>query len=103
MRYNKFLKLIHFIGDISLINIAFIGAFYIINRIHPNRNFNDTFIILLIFFNLIWILIIFINRIYDIGQVEKLESILWNLFKSIAFHSLIIFSLIAAIQGYYYS
>jgi putative colanic acid biosysnthesis UDP-glucose lipid carrier transferase len=101
--YSRFIKLIHFLGDISLLNFAFIMAYIMgdISTKHPN--FDNYYIFLYIVFNLVWLLIILTLNIYNIQRIASIESILWNLFKSIFLHALIVFSFIAAIKGSYYS
>jgi putative colanic acid biosynthesis UDP-glucose lipid carrier transferase len=101
--YSRFLKLIHFLGDISLLNFAFIIAYIVggVSEFHPD--FDNYYIFLYVVFNLVWLLIILMLNIYNIQRVSTIESIIWNLFRSIFLHGLVVFSFIAAIKGYYYS
>jgi putative colanic acid biosynthesis UDP-glucose lipid carrier transferase len=101
--FSRFLKLIHFIGDISLLNIAFIIAYATNEEINGVAEFDDHYVFLYIAFNLVWLLIILILNIYNIQRTTAIESILWNVVKSIFLHALIIFTFIASIKGYYYS
>ncbi|MFL5731033.1 MAG: nucleoside-diphosphate sugar epimerase/dehydratase, partial [Cytophagaceae bacterium] len=101
--YSRFLKLIHFLGDISFLNFAFIIA-YITGEVSEKLpDFDNYYIFLYIVFNLVWLLIILVLNIYNIQRVATIESILWNLFRSIFMHALVVFTFIAAIKGYYYS
>jgi putative colanic acid biosysnthesis UDP-glucose lipid carrier transferase len=101
--FSRFLKLIHFIGDISLLNIAFLIAYASNKDLQGSSEFDDHYVFLYIAFNLVWLLIILILNIYNIRRTSSIESILWNVLKSIFLHALIIFTFIASIKGYYYS
>jgi putative colanic acid biosynthesis UDP-glucose lipid carrier transferase len=101
--YSRFLKLIHFVGDISLLNFAFITAYVAADISKKLPKFDDHYIFLYIVFNLVWLLIILMLNIYNIQRASTIESIIWNLFRSIFLHALIVFTFIAAINGYYYS
>ncbi|MDP4266941.1 MAG: undecaprenyl-phosphate glucose phosphotransferase [Bacteroidota bacterium] len=85
--YSKFIKLIHFLGDLSLLNISFILAYFIrfgsINLFHFG-NYST----LLFFFNLTWLLIIQLIDIYAIYRVTHIEKIFSNLIKAVLLHIL---------------
>jgi putative colanic acid biosynthesis UDP-glucose lipid carrier transferase len=101
--FSRFLKLIHFIGDISLLNIAFLIAYASNDSLKDFSEFNDHYVFLYIAFNLVWLLIILILNLYNISRNTSIENVLWNVVKSICLHALIIFTFIASIKGYYYS
>jgi putative colanic acid biosysnthesis UDP-glucose lipid carrier transferase len=101
--YSRFIKLIQFIGDISLLNLSFIAAYIITDISRRLPDFDDHYIFLFIVFNLVWLLIILLLSPYNIQRTNTIESILWNLIKAVLLHALIIFTFIASIKGYYYS
>jgi len=49
--YSRFLKLIHFVGDISLLNFAFITAYVAADISKKLPKFDDHYIFLYIVFN----------------------------------------------------
>jgi putative colanic acid biosynthesis UDP-glucose lipid carrier transferase len=101
--YSRFLKLIHFIGDISLLNFAFILSYISSNIASRHPKFSDHYIFLAITFNLVWLLLILLLKLYNIQRTSSIESILWNVLKSVFLHALIIFTFITSIKGHYYS
>lgn len=101
--YSKFIKLIHFSGDIFLLNLVFLLSYLFYNQINPLFSFNDHYIFLLIAFNLLWLLLGLTIDPYEIGRVMKNSKIVLNTIKVIFLHSLLIFAVLASIKGYYYS
>jgi putative colanic acid biosysnthesis UDP-glucose lipid carrier transferase len=101
--YSRFLKLIIFLGDISLLNIAFIIAYIVADISRKLPDFDDHYIFLYIVFNLVWLLITLGLDLYNVQRTNSIESILWNVIKSVFLHAMIIFTFIASIKGYYYS
>lgn len=100
-RYSRFIGFIHFIGDILLLNIAFLIAREL--RFDAIFSFNDQYRVLLIMCNLLWGIVAFGLRIYDISRVTNLEKVIINLVKSVFLHAVLIASLIVSLKGYYYS
>ena len=54
-------------------------------------------------FNLLWGIVAFGLRIYDISRVTSLEKVVINLFKSVFLHAILIAAMIFSLKGYYYS
>jgi putative colanic acid biosynthesis UDP-glucose lipid carrier transferase len=104
-RYSKFLWLVQFIGDVSLLNGSFLFAYLISDQTPSFANIPDNYIILHIIFNMAWIILAFTFNIYIYSTVRrrKLEIVIWNLIKIIALHILIIFTFIGALKESYYS
>ncbi len=100
-RYSRFLGFLHFTGDILLLNFAFLLAREI--RFGEQFVFNDQYRVLLIMLNLLWGIVAFGLRIYDISRVASLEKVAINLFKSVFLHAVLIAALIFSLKGYYYS
>jgi len=53
-RYSKFLWLIQFIGDVSLLNGSFLFAYLISDQTPAFSDITDNYIILHIMFNMAW-------------------------------------------------
>jgi hypothetical protein len=79
-RYSKFTRSIYLVGDIFLINLAFLLSyffkFYAVEEVEQ-----DYYIILVLYFNLTWVASAFFLRIYDISRVEENKNIVLNIFK----------------------
>lgn len=104
-RYSKFLWLIQFIGDVSLLNIAFFISYLFSDQTPPFSHITDHYITLHIIFNMSWIILAVSFNIYIYSTVRrrKLELVVWNLIKIVALHVLIIFTFIGALKESYYS
>ena len=100
--YSRFIKLIDFVGDISLLNCCFIIAFFWKKPL-TGTDFDDHYIFLHIVFNLVWLIIVLSLDIYTIHRTTRTENVLWKSIQSIGMHGLIIFTFIASIKGYHYS
>jgi len=77
--YSKYFWFIHFLGDIILINIAFLSAFY---YKFSSLNLDDKYIFLLLVFNFIWIFIAFMLNLYAIKRISRIDRILFNLIRA---------------------
>jgi Undecaprenyl-phosphate glucose phosphotransferase len=86
-------------GDISIVNGAFLLAFIIINRFKPFGEVENEYVMLHALFNLSWFLVISKLKITEIARNTKIENIIWNVLKAVTFHGLIIFSVIGLIKG----
>lgn len=104
-RYSKFLWLIQFIGDVSLLNFAFFASYLFSAQTPPFSQIQDHYITLHIIFNMAWIILAFTFNIYIYSTVRrrKLEIVVWNLVKILTLHVLIIFTFIGALKESFYS
>ena len=85
--YSRYFWFIHFIGDIFLINIAFILAYYIK---FETLDFSDKYRFLFITFNTVWILVALMLKLYELNRLRRLDRILYNLFKAFISNAFII-------------
>jgi putative colanic acid biosynthesis UDP-glucose lipid carrier transferase len=104
-RYSKFLWLIQFLGDFSLLNAAFFTAYLVSDQTPPFNQIKDHYITLHIIFNMAWLILAFTFNIYVSSTVRrrKLELALWNIVKIISLHILIIFTFMGALKEAPYS
>lgn len=103
-RYSKLFRLIHFLGDLLLVNFAFLIAFQLrFEEATMDEFLGDKYIMLIIVINLFWIISASFLNIYDLYRVINLEKIITNLIKAILLHALLIGILIVALKGHYYS
>ena len=100
-RYSKFIGIIHFVGDVVLLNASFITAAAI--RFGIGHDWNDHYRLLWIILNLIWIVVIYLTKVYDIARVQSVEKVIVNLIKSNILMALMASSFIFSLKGYYYS
>lgn len=100
--YSRFIKIIHFTGDLFLLNISFLLAFFLtVNNV--DYLLNDHYFTLHIVLNLVWVITAYILKIYSIERVTRVESVMLKIFNSLFLHGLIISAYILKIKGYYYS
>ena len=100
-RYSKFIGIIHFIGDVVLLNSSFLIAAYL--RFGSAFEVNDHYRQLWIILNLIWIVVVYITKVYEIARVQSVEKVAVNLFRSSMLMALMASSFIFSLKGYYYS
>lgn len=101
-RYSKFIGVINFIGDLFLLNVCFIFAFYIRFYLLSDSfhySFNSDYVSQLLFSNLCWIVLIFLFHLYNVDRVTQLEKIVWNLIKAVFTHGLLVFALAVIIKA----
>ncbi len=104
IRYSKLFKAIHFIGDLLLLNIAFLLAYQIrFSAILFDHYLVDKYTPLVIIFNIVWVLTTLLLNIYDFYRVMSLENVLKNLVKAVLLHSLLIAIFIVSSKGYFFS
>lgn len=101
-RYSKFLKFFHAAGDLLLINISFLLAAQLFRQDYT-QSYEDQYRTLLILMNLLWVIVAFFLRIYELNRVISLEKVTVNLFKSLFLHILLIFACLFALKGALYS
>ena len=96
-RYSKFIRTIHFLGDIILLNFSFIASYFIYSSRLPTFS---NYIPLLLFFNLFWIVAVSLIKLYAIHRTTRTEEIILNLFKAILLHILLVFTFIVVLKFY---
>ena len=98
--YSKYFWIVHFSGDLVLINLSYLLSYYYkFNTLH----FSDKYIVLLIFFNLIWILTAFLLKLYALNRIRRLDFVLYNLFKAAVINVLLIIALLFSLKVTVYS
>src|SRR5690554_6923092 len=93
--YSRFLALIHCVGDVSVLNCAFIFAYILVNRFIAFNDVANEYILLHIVFNLAWAVVTTWQKDTDVSRNTGIEVILWKTLKSVSIHALIIFASIA--------
>jgi len=77
--YSRYFWFIHFLGDIILINAAFLSAyFYKFGKLISD----DRYIFLLLIFNFIWMFTAFMLDLYSIKRLRRIDKILLNLIRA---------------------
>lgn len=101
-RYAGYIRPLFLTGDMIVLNIAFILAYYFKFE-NFGRVFEHPYATLLIFSNLVWLLIAFTTRSYSFSRVTSLIKILRGLIVYIMLHMLIISAFWVYQKAYYYS
>ncbi|MCB0430208.1 MAG: undecaprenyl-phosphate glucose phosphotransferase [Flavobacteriales bacterium] len=98
-KYSRYIHIIHFLGDVLFLNLAFLVAFYMkFDRVLTVQD--EKYLSLLSFLNIFWILVVFVVRLYDIYRVTRIEKIILNLLRALGLQILLIFSFIVIQKGY---
>ncbi|HYG40380.1 MAG TPA: undecaprenyl-phosphate glucose phosphotransferase [Cytophagales bacterium] len=92
-RFSKYLSTLHLIGDVILINSAYLTSYIFFFSFEPEFIRTKYFILLLIF-NLSWISLTYLLRTYHLDRVEDFETIFISVLKLISIHLLLISSII---------
>jgi len=101
--FSKFIKLIHFAGDMLLLNFSFLLAYFLKFRHNPFKALDEHYFFLFIVFNSFWAVTVLVLKLYEIHRVSRIEGILINLAKSVVLHALLIFGFIAGTNAFYFS
>ncbi len=102
-RYSKLIRTIFLVGDLIFLNIAFclasftrFGNFF---DVYYNRDsITDKYVFLIVIFNLIWLLVSYMLKIYEIYRVISLEKVIINLLKSVILHMLIVAIILVSLK-----
>ncbi len=94
--YSRYFWVIHFIGDIFLINMSFILMYYLK---FETINFLDKYRFLLIIFNANWILVALSLKLYELKRLKRLDRILYSLFRAFFFNALIISAILFSLKA----
>ena len=98
---SRFIKAIHLGGDLLLLNFSFLVSYILRFHKNPLESINDHYIFLHLSFNFIWLILVLLLKIYNIERVIRLESIIFNLAKTIFLHATLVFSFWASITPRY--
>lgn len=99
VRYSRFIKRLHSLGDVVLLNFAFLFSDYYLNGTLTTLDNVDQLSIWMVF-NLTWIASVLIFKIYEIYRVTSIERVIYNLLQALVFHMLMIFATIVAFKYY---
>lgn len=99
VRYSRFIKRLHSLGDVVLLNFAFLFSDYYLHGTLSTPDNVDQLTIWMIF-NLTWIASVLIFKIYEIYRVTSIERVIYNLIQAMLFHMLMIFATIVAFKYY---
>lgn len=101
--YSKYIRFIHFAGDITLLNISFIGAYLYKFGAINHELLHGRYLSLLLFFNLAWIISAFSGKIYDLNRVIHFDRIVRIVLKGVSVHLLLITAFVVLRKAHYYS
>lgn len=105
-RYAKFIKAIHLLGDILLLNLAlFVAGIIKFGDLSIiEGEFYERYVQLVIFLNLVWLLITQVLNSYNIKRTASISSVLGRLFNVFLIHVFALTSFIVIVKGgEYYS
>jgi len=94
--YSRYFWAIHFIGDLFIVNFAFLLTYYLK---FETLMFSDKYKFLFIIFNAIWILVALFLQLYELKRLRRLDRILFNLFKAFIFNAFIISTILFSLKA----
>ena len=94
--YSQYFWAIHFIGDLFVVNFAFLLTYYLK---FESLMFSDKYKFLFIIFNAIWILVALFLQLYELKRLRRLDRILFNLFKAFIFNAFIISTILFSLKA----
>ena len=94
--YSQYFWAIHFIGDLFVVNFAFLLTFYLK---FETLMLSDKYKFLFIIFNAIWILVSLLLQLYELKRLRRLDRILFNLFKAFIFNAFIISAILFSLKA----
>ena len=94
--YSQYFWVIHFIGDLFIVNFAFLLTFYLK---FETLIFSDKYKFLFIIFNGIWILVALFLELYKLKRLRRLDRVLFNLFKAFIFNAFIISAILFSLKA----
>ena len=100
--YSNLTRVIHFLGDLFLINISFLIA-YLIKFDHLKILNDDKYLLLLFAYNMAWFIAAYVLKSYDIYRVTRYENIIGSLLRLFVLQSLILMAFWVTIKAFYYS
>ena len=94
--YSRYFWAIHFIGDLFIVNFAFLLTYYLK---FETLMFSDKYKFLFIIFNAIWILVALFIQLYELKRLRRLDRVLFNLFKAFIFNAFIISAILFSLKA----
>ena len=94
--YSQYFWVIHFIGDLFIVNFAFLLTYYVK---FDTLIFSDKYRFLFIIFNGIWVLVALFLKLYKLKRIRRLDRILFNLFKAFIFNAFIISTILFSLKA----
>ena len=102
LRYSKYISLIHFVGDLIIINVSFLLSYFI--KFDNLLTFGDTkYPQLLIIFNVVWLVLNLVGKPYNIYRTTRVAKIVRRYISFVLLHLLIISSIWVVFQAYFFS
>ena len=94
--YSRYFWVIHFIGDLFIINFAFLLSYYLK---FDTLMFSDKYKFLFIIFNGIWVLVSLFLKLYALKRLTRLDRVLLNLFNAFIFNAIIISAILFSLKA----
>lgn len=102
-QYSKYIRFVHFFGDLILINISFVCAYVYKFKEINFELLHGRYFSLLLFFNLAWIISAVSSKIYDLTRVMHFDQIVKIVLKGISVHLMLITAFVVLRKAHYYS
>jgi Undecaprenyl-phosphate glucose phosphotransferase len=102
-RYSKIIRFSLRFADLILLNLAFLLASYtrfgnLLDVYYYRDSITDKYIFLIVIFNIVWILVSSVLKIYELFRVVSFEKVTINLLKSAVLHLLLIAIILVSLK-----
>jgi Undecaprenyl-phosphate glucose phosphotransferase len=98
---SRFYWLVQILGDLLLLNGAFLAAYVTEERLPSFPQVPDSYILLHVLFNTAWIILAFSFNIYvhTTQRKRKLERVVWSIIETVSLHFLLVYTVLGALKG----
>lgn len=101
-RYSRFLNLIHVVGDLFMMNIAFLCAFWLKFGVLDIAVY-PIYLELFLFFNVTWIVLSVVYQPFKVGRAERIVTVVRRHLSLLVVHFLMVASFWMLSKSYEYS
>jgi putative colanic acid biosynthesis UDP-glucose lipid carrier transferase len=101
-RYSHFLNTLQILGDLLVLNLAFLGAYYFKFQVMDLLT-RPNYLELFAFYNVSWLLLSALYQPYKISRTDRLTKVLRRQLNLIIIHLLLITAFFVLGKAYYYS
>ncbi len=101
-RYSKYIKEINLAGDILFLNVAYFFIYAFVFGQFENL-FRSIYFELQLFFNIAWIISVYINKVYETTRVASIEKVIRKLLNALGLFLILIFAFSGIKKGAYFN
>lgn len=101
-RFSKYINVIHWLGDLLIINIAFLLSYFL--QFHTIAGiFHAPYLSLFLYYNAAWVALVLILKPYKFSRISRVAAILRGHFTLVTLHLLLITAFFVIGNAYFFS